>query len=148
MREGSYCNNLVQSSSCSWIGANSLLKSHRCLCLTHRPHASFRVCLRVVLLQTPWSHQHPLRAVLGEPLSTALQRCLLCVCKRQGGETRPAREQLCKSGGKQPPGRHLDEKEMPSPKPIDRDSTGKAGSLKRCEIPPRPAQRCYLLQGV
>ena len=28
----------------------------------------------------------PLRAVLGEPLSAALQRCLLCICKRQGGK--------------------------------------------------------------
>lgn len=148
MREGSYCNNLVQSSSCSWIGANSLLKSHRCLCLTHRPHACFRICLRIVLLQTPWSHQHPPQSCAWGTTEHSSPEMFAVCLQKTGGENRPAREQLWKSGGKQPPGRHLDEKEMPSLKPIDRDSTGKAGSLKRCEIPPGPAQCCYLLQGV
>lgn len=53
-------------------------------------------------------------AVLGEPPS-ALSGDVCSVSAAERRETRPAREQLCKSGGKQPLGRHLGEEEMPSP---------------------------------
>lgn len=44
----------------------------------------------------------------------------------EGREVRPDREQ---SGGEWPLGRHVDEEEMPSPKPVSWDSAGKTGSL-------------------
>lgn len=144
---GSYCNNLVQSSSCSWVGANNPLKGHRCLCLTHRPHSCFCVRSCVVLLQMPLSRQLPPPPELclgSHQVQPSGDVC--CVSAPERGETRPAREQLCKSGGTQPLGRHLGEQEMASPKPIDWDSAGKAGSL--WGIPPGPTQDCSVLHGV
>lgn len=119
MGGGSYRNNLDQSSGCSRAGANSLLKGHRCLCLTRRPRSCFHVRSRVVSLPAALSHP-------GEPPGW----CPAGVCCGCHGGGDQSREQPCRRGGKQPLGGHLGEGEMPSPEPIARDGQGKQGACE------------------
>lgn len=88
---GSYCNNLVQSSSCSWVGANNPLKGHRCLCLTHRPHSCFCIRSRVVLLQMPLSRQLPpcQSCAWGATKCSPLEMFAVCLHQRGGKPDQP-----------------------------------------------------------
>lgn len=106
---GSHCEVLVQSSSCSWVGAKSLLKV---MGLTHRPalHSG------LVLFHCSETPSVPSGAVWGTT-GAAPWRCLLSVCLQREGGTRLAREELCRSRREWPLGTHLGEEEMLSPEP-------------------------------
>lgn len=83
---GSYCNVLVQSSNCSWVGARSLLK----LMGTSALHTNLTLDSVVGLVLFHYRHLGAIsapRSCVRGTTGTALWRCLLSVCRERGNQT-------------------------------------------------------------